>query len=394
MIDVKDKSSCCGCSACSNICPKQCIVLKTDTEGFVYPHVDTGKCIACGLCEKVCPMLENAAPAVPLQVYAAVNNDDLVRRSSSSGGVFSLLAAQVIGMGGVVFGACFDDRWRVVHSYSEDEAGLAGFRGSKYLQSEIGVSYASVRRFLRQGRQVLFSGTPCQIAGLRLFLGKEYDNLLTVDVVCHGVPSPLLWEHYLESVKEKSSASGISSVAFRDKSTGWKQYSFSVEFADAPPFRQFHGQNVFFKCFLSDVCLRPSCYNCPSKGGRSRSDITLGDYWGIQNHHPEIDDNQGVTLVMLNSEKGRNAFSGIGCRKLESTYDKALQGNPSIERSSRKPYGRDRVFKAVMSDGLDDFHKLMRRTRRYNSLKKKWHKLLRLLRSTRVVKAATLSSSK
>lgn len=197
MIDIKEKKECCGCNACAQRCPKSCITMREDSEGFLYPEVDKEICIDCGICEKVCPVMYQGNKRKPLAVYAVKHKNNEIRLSSSSGGVFTALAESVIDEGGVVFGAKFDDNWCVVHSYSETKEGLAAFRGSKYLQSRIGDSFKKVECFLKANRKVLFSGTPCQIAGLKRFLRKEYDNLLTVDFVCHGVPSPGVWREYL-----------------------------------------------------------------------------------------------------------------------------------------------------------------------------------------------------
>lgn len=192
MIEIKDKKDCCGCSACVQKCPKQCISLKEDNEGFLYPEVDKSMCINCGLCEKVCPVLHQGESRKPLKVYAAKNQDEEIRRQSSSGGIFTLLAEKTIQDGGVVFGARFDEHWEVKHDYTETIEGLAAFRGSKYVQSRMEDNYRKAEMFLKQGRKVLFSGTPCQVAGLKRFLRKYYGNLLTIDMVCHGVPSPLV----------------------------------------------------------------------------------------------------------------------------------------------------------------------------------------------------------
>lgn len=197
MIEIKHKEDCTGCCACAQRCPHGCISMREDPEGFPYPEVDRSRCTGCGLCERVCPVLHRSPPRVPLSSFAGVNLDDAVRLSSSSGGVFSALASGVLGRGGVVFGARFDGRWEVCHGWTETAAGLAAFRGSKYAESRIGTSYADAERFLRSGREVLFSGTPCQVAGLLLYLRRPYASLLTVDFICHGVPSPGVWRGYL-----------------------------------------------------------------------------------------------------------------------------------------------------------------------------------------------------
>lgn len=211
MIHITNRQDCCGCAACAQRCPKQCISMKEDAEGFLYPTVDTEVCIDCGLCEKVCPELNSGRERQPQKVYAAINKDEKIRLGSSSGGVFTALAEQTIDEGGVVFGARFDENWEVVHAYTETKEGLTAFRGSKYVQSRIGNAYKDAERFLRNGRKVLFTGTPCLVMGLKLYLGRDYDNLLTVDFLCHGVPSPKAWRLYLKEevarMCDKNSAS-------------------------------------------------------------------------------------------------------------------------------------------------------------------------------------------
>lgn len=356
MIVIGDKKACCGCWACVQRCPRNCITMHEDEEGFSYPIVDTSACIECGLCEKVCPVLNQAEAKRPLDVYAAINPNEEVRLNSSSGGIFTQLAEKVIADGGVVFGARFDEHWEVVHDYCDTLAGLAAFRGSKYAQSRIGACYRHAENFLKAGRRVLFSGTSCQIAGLHRFLGKEYDNLLTVDVICHGVPSPLVWRKYVEAIKtcpqniigknttlhfaDKNTA--IAGIAFRDKSSGWKRYEFTVRSIDENNqerilFRETFYENLFMGGFLKDIYLRPSCYACPSKSGKAQSDITLGDYWGIEHQHPAMDDDKGTSLVLLHTDKGRMAFEALDCSIEASTYEQALAGNPSIENSVKEP---------------------------------------------------------
>lgn len=189
MIHIEDKSRCCGCAACMQRCPKLCITMSEDEEGFLYPKVDVSLCIDCGLCEKTCPVINQDEPHEPFAVYAAKNKDEKTRRESSSGGIFTMLAEQTIKSGGVVFGAKFNEQWEVEHGGVETIDDLAALRGSKYLQSRIGETYQEAERFLKEGREVLFSGTPCQIAGLKKYLRKDYPALLTVDVICHGAPS-------------------------------------------------------------------------------------------------------------------------------------------------------------------------------------------------------------
>lgn len=366
MIDILDKQKCCGCWACVQRCPRNCITMHEDEEGFSYPVVDTSVCIECGLCEKVCPILNQAEAKRPLDVYAAINPNEEVRLNSSSGGIFTLLAEKVIADGGVVFGAQFDEHWEVVHDYCETSAGLAAFRGSKYVQSRIGACYRQAENFLKAGRRVLFSGTSCQIAGLHRFLGKEYDNLLTVDVICHGVPSPLVWRKYVEAIKTRQQSiigkntvlhlsdknTTIAGIAFRDKSSGWKRYGFTVRSIDESNqeqilFREPFYENLFMGGFLKDIYLRPSCYSCPSKSGKAQSDITLGDYWGIEHQHPAMDDDKGTSLILLHTDKGRMVFDALDCSIEASTYEQALAGNPSIEDSVKEPALRHYFYRKL-----------------------------------------------
>lgn len=370
MIEIKDKSKCCGCEACVQACPKHCIRFKQDGEGFYYPFADEAICIECGLCEKVCPVLNIDDAREPLSSYAAINDNEEERLKSSSGGIFILLAKRTIAEGGVVFGAKFDDQWNVVHSFSEDEAGLAAFMGSKYVQSRIGDTYSQAKAYLNGGKCVLYSGTPCQIAGLREFLRKEYDNLITVDVICHGVPSPMVWQDYLREIKEnalkgentvsllpKHSISKrdtlseckdveIESIAFRDKRLGWKKFSFALTLAKATAagkknsvsLSHIHKEDPYFLGFNNyNLYLRPSCYHCPVRDLRSGSDITLADFWGIDTLMPELDDDKGISVIMVNTEKGFSMATSLGVHLHDVRYDDIVSRNSSVHLSSTPP---------------------------------------------------------
>lgn len=240
-ISISDKANCCGCSACYSACPKQCISMVEDEEGFRYPIVDKSKCFDCGLCEKVCPVLNVSNPNKPAYIFAFSNKSEDIRLKSSSGGAFSLLAELVLSQDGVVFGAAYDNNWEVAHTYIERIEDLDMLRRSKYVQSRIGDTYKQAKTILKEGRKVLFTGTPCQISGLRHYLRKDYDNLITMDFVCHSAPSPKVWRKFLseqyarkgvagknsvfQSLKEMPSIKGIN---FRDKTHGWKKFSFSL----------------------------------------------------------------------------------------------------------------------------------------------------------------------
>lgn len=320
MIQISEKNQCCGCGACQQRCPKSCITLHEDQEGFLYPVVDESKCVDCKLCEKVCPVLNQGERKKPLSVYASMNTNEPVRMQSSSGGVFTLLAERTIKEGGIVFGARFDEKWEVTLDWTDSLDGTAAFRGSKYLQSKVGESYKQAETFLKQGRQVLFTGSPCQVAGLKHYLRKEYNNLFTVDFLCHGVPSPKVWRRYLKEWCEKESIrlESLSHIAFRSKELGWKNFSLKLETTDGKVITESFRKNIFMRAFLRDMILRPSCYVCPSKSGKSASDITIADYWGIQNVCPEIDDDKGTSLVIVNTKKGKDVYDSLDVHSVET----------------------------------------------------------------------------
>lgn len=388
MIDIIKKEDCVGCNACMQKCPKQCISMLEDEQGFMYPKVDIEKCINCHLCEKVCPVIIQAQPETPDHVYAAKNCDVEIQRTSSSGGIFFALAEYVIkNNGGVVFGARFNDDWEVVHDYTETIEGVRAFQGSKYVQSRIGDTFRQTEKFLKEGRTVLFSGTPCQIAGLRLYLRKEYgEQLILVDFVCHGVPSPKIWKEYLRKlthpkeatvdrntdsyVSECDDSTVITYISFRDKRISWKKYGFAVyavihkgdknsdvksiyanDREDELLFEP-HYKNLYMQGFLRDLYLRPSCYSCPAKCGKSHSDITLGDFWHIQETYPEYFKNGMYSLLLVNSEYGESLLNKIGINKGEVTYDAVVNGNPAIKKSASRPKLYDAFWGEYKLHGL------------------------------------------
>lgn len=366
MIEIKNKQDCCGCGACMQRCPKSCITMMEDEEGFLYPEVNKIECIDCGLCELVCPVIHQEKGRKPLEVYAAKNQDDTIRLASSSGGLFTAVAECILDEGGVVFGARFDSEWSVVHSYTETKEGLAAFRRSKYVQSRIGESYKDAECLLKMGRKVLFSGTPCQIAGLKRFLRKEYENLLTVDFICHGVPSPGVWREYLKeeiarqcgekiqfcscSIPERDAR--IESISFRDKQLGWKKFSFALTISTTNGSGEKNSvllseplnKNIFLRGFLADLYLRPSCHACPAKRLKSGSDITIGDFWGIQRVMPQIDDNKGMSVVLLNSVKAQEYIRDMRLDKWPIMYETVVRYNPSVIYSVTQTKKRDRFF--------------------------------------------------
>lgn len=306
MIEISDKSKCCGCTACIEKCPKNCIEQIEDEEGFLYPKVIKDKCVNCKICEKVCPIIKTNIPKEPIKIYAAINTKTETRLKSSSGGIFYLIAEYVIKKRGIVFGAKFNDKWEVVHDYTDNINGIQAFLGSKYLQSNINNCYKKVELFLKNQQIVLFSGTPCQIAGLNNYLQKYYDNLITVDILCHGVPSPKIWKKYLSEIQDINK---IKSIEFRNKDLGWNNYSLKI--ISNKTYTNPHSKDPFLKGMLNSLYIRPSCHHCQFRNQKSNSCISLGDYWGIENTDSRFADNKGTSMVLINNEKGIKIWQKI-----------------------------------------------------------------------------------
>ncbi len=305
MIAVTDKRKCCGCEACAQICPRKCIKMEEDKEGFLYPSVDKSKCVECHLCETVCQyQRQNRYEFTPKTAFCFVNNDQAIREKSSSGGAFFCLAKQIIEQNGVVFGAKFDEKWNVFLASAETLLQCESFWGSKYVQARVNGSFSEVKKLLENGKKVLFSGTPCQVNGLKHFLKKEYENLLTVDFTCHAVPSPKIWRKYLSCFSKKKL---ISNISFRDKKVaGWNDYGLTIKSATDSLISQGNSKNLYMRGFLRYLYCRPSCSNCVSRSFQSQSDIMIGDFWRVEKYHSEkiLNDNKGVSLIIPLSEKG------------------------------------------------------------------------------------------
>lgn len=313
-----------------------------DEEGFLRPQVDASKCVGCYRCEQVCPVLHPGESAPSPTCYAAYTKDESLRLKSSSGGIFTELAKPFIAAGGVVFGCVWERPQLVaIHAKAETMDELAEMRGSKYVQSDLRDTFREAKAALMEGRQVLFSGTPCQIAGLNGFLGKHYDNLLTVEIICHGVPSPAVFAVYKAGIERRGLS--LADVVFRDKRISWRRFSLvaSVAFGKVIV-EESLDRNVFIGAFLGNLCLRSSCYQCLARKGRSGADLTIADFWGIERVCPELDDNRGTSLVMVHSARGREAWQQVrhGLNLREVPFEAVLEGNSSYRSSVPLPKGR------------------------------------------------------
>lgn len=356
MIVISDKKTCCGCGGCANVCPVNAVSMVEDAEGFLYPNIDSDKCVDCGLCEKVCPILCSKADDEPKTppAYMAWALDDDIRVQSSSGGVFTVLAEDTLARGGIVFGAAFVGR-KLKHISVESVSELAALRGSKYLQSDVGDSFSQVKQLLDSGRQVLFSGTPCQVEGLRAFLRKDYNNLILVDFICHGVPSPKVWDLYVSS-HEKRVGAKAEAVSFRDKRLSWQKFSVKIVFANGEMYEKSLDKDSYMRAFLANLDLRPSCYSCSFKKKNRVSDITLADFWGVDGLYPNEDHRKGVSLVFVHSAKGGSMLHDNQKRLYISPTDfnKAVSNNPSMIESVSVPKARERFMDIYSGVGVEN----------------------------------------
>ena len=344
-------------------CPQKCISMKTDEEGFAYPEVDQSLCVGCGKCDSVCPVLKDypitGNEKLPVALGGS-HKDSEILKNSSSGGAFSLFARKIIADGGVVCACRLDESMKPVHSFAVTTEELAPFRSSKYVQSDIGTCYSETDRHLKDGRKVLFVGTPCQCAGLLSYLGRTDENLITIDFICHGVPSPKVFEEYLKSV-EKKTDDKISGFLFRTKERNWVQSGMQqgtvTHFKSGKRIEKFPAyRDEYMNGFLSDIMLRPSCYECRFKSiPKSYSDITIADFWGVKKVLPEMNNPKGTSLILLNSEKGEALFDSV---KDDFEYrfadlNDAIKENRSLTHSSPLNSMRYYFFEELRKKGYD-----------------------------------------
>lgn len=357
MIEIKEKDKCCGCTACYSVCPKGAIQMEADDEGFKYPVINKGICIDCGLCEKVCPIINKETPQndQPLRAYVIRNSDNDALKNSASGGFFSAIAEYIISMNGFVFGAIYDEKWRVCHWGTNRLEEIKRFRSSKYVQSDMGKVFIEIRELLDLNRVVCFSGTPCQVEGLKRFLRKDYDNLITVDLICHGVPSPMLWDKYI-TMQKKRYKSRISDINFRSKDYGYHNSTLKISFENGKTHHGSSRNDAMMRCFFGEIASRPSCYNCAFKQPRHESDFTIFDAWHGAELVGNVDDEKGYSHLFVQSKKGQDLLDKLLNRIMvvEVEAEKAIELDGPMVRHSAKPHKNRYCFlKEVNVSGID-----------------------------------------
>lgn len=360
MEKVLEREICSGCTACANICPKEAITMKKGIDGFKHPVINQEKCINCGLCKKTCPVLNTKNNNSINKCYAAYCNDDEYTNNSSSGGLFSLIANYVLEENGIIIGAAFIENNKLNHIAISKKEELKKLKGSKYLQSDLKNIFKYIKENIKSTK-ILFVGTPCQVAGLKSFLNKDYENLITIDLFCHGVPSPKLFEKYVDYLEKKYNDKLIF-YNFRDKSTGWDTYSNTAAFKNTN-MTELRTKNNYMELFLSDNALRESCYNCNFKLGNKYSDITLGDFWGIKEVYPEIYNKKGVSAVIINTEKGQELFAKVSNKLTykECSLGDIVERNPSLIKSAKLSNKRKSLFNDLDNIPFDKLTRIYRK---------------------------------
>ena len=348
-----NKANCCGCYGCQNACPTNAISFEPDEEGFWYPRIDEALCVQCGKCIEVCPC-RNKPEVLPVKQTLACNAKDKQElMSSSSGGIFAVLARAVLKKGGYVCGAAFDDNFSVSHRIIDSESSLGELKGTKYVQSRIGSVYAEIKMLLEQQKTVLFSGTPCQVAGLKTYLNKDYDNLISVDLICHGVPSPMIWQKYLSEI---SGGRKIIGINFRNKENGISAATMDIGFDNGEIKQCRYAEDPYIRGFLNNYYVRPSCFECKFKGLKRCSDITIGDFWAVKEFYPDFDSDYGTSAVILRTEKAGKLLSEIKneVNMIPVKGEQLSVWNENLLKPISKTSNRDAFYIKVKNKSVSD----------------------------------------
>ncbi len=364
IIQYKEKKDCCACAACMNICPKNAITMKSDEEGFTFPNINHDLCIRCKQCLKVCafqnvPIIDKE----PISAYAAINKNDSILKASSSGGVFGALASLVLNKKGIVFGCDYNENMEPVHIAIENCSDIKKLQGSKYVQSYIGTTYTKAKRYLDSERWVLYTGTPCQIAGLKAYLGKDYLNLITADIVCHGVPNATFFVDYIRYLERKLNGK-IIDFKFRDKTKGWGRMGKVIYLKDGKICNEFIHPNIssYYSYFLGGHICRDSCYDCKYACGNREGDFTMCDFWGIERAHPEIITEKGVSALLINSNKGIGFLNDLTqhLSLTKSNLEIVRYENEQLNYPTPKSNSRESILKKWRDEGYkaveDEFY--------------------------------------
>lgn len=373
--------NCTGCSACYSVCPKQAISIEQDREGFYKPIIDNNKCVDCGLCNKICPIEENHSDRLLYKpserAFAVKSKSKELQLQCTSGGFFTTLAKAWIHAGGVVYGAAYDEKYSVHHIRVERMEEIGRLSDSKYAQSKIDETFILAKKDLQMGKSVLFSGTACQIAGIRSFLGKDYDNLFCIDVICHGVPSPAVWNYYIEEFqREKGKVVHVRHKGKYEGGWSWQKQFFEAQVEDGTVFRENIWENAYMRGFLKDIYLNNACHDCKFKNSEVRriSDLTIADYWGCENEEKDFFDPNGVSLVIVNSPKGQEILerSNAIFEIKKTCLEKALNYNVAALRPYRKPYVRAYFYeKWRKEETLEAFNTLIEKCEAKLDIEKK-----------------------
>jgi len=360
MIDVTNKKDCCGCTACYSICPRSCIAMVPDKEGFLCPKIDTSECLHCGKCAEVCPMKNKTDSGIkPLNGYVVRTLNADRRKRSSSGGLVSSILCSLSEKGYYICGASFDKQYGVHHFIGEPGSNTDIFTGSKYVQSDLGDSFKKIEKILMEGGNVCFVGTGCQVDGLLNYLGKHFDGLFTIGLVCHGVPSHNIWRKYID-YQEKRYNSKITDVNFRDKTLGYQTPAIRLAFENGKQYLATARVDLMLKSYFKHYSLRYSCFQCPSKGIKRRSDITVFDCWNSK-ELIGLDDNYGYTAVLVNSKKGQSGIEALKGEIIakEVAVDDLIPagGGGMVLNSAKYVDKRESFYEAVEELGLESISK-------------------------------------
>lgn len=383
MLEVLEKDKCCGCSACFSACGHQAITMQLDSEGFEYPIIDQEICVDCGLCQSVCPVLQYENRKYireknnDAQIgFAARNKNYNQRLVSSSGSIFPPIAEWILDTNGLVVGAAYDNDFNVVHKIIESKDELYALQGSKYLQCKAdNITFKHIRKELKNGRKVLYSGMACQVEGLKSFLRKDYDNLYTIDLICMGIPSYVVWQKYLTTFFGNEQ---IKSINFKEKSIGWDTFTFRVD-TDKRIFKERGMHNLYLRSMFLSWNMRPSCFKCPFKNAKRISDFTLADAWGVSHSTPEINDNKGLSSVVVHSKKGLELWNILNDKidSIQVSIDEIAAGNSNLITNKPQTGDRKHFYEMLLTNPRNAFVDLC-------SLKKTslMHRIMSKMKST------------